>query len=76
MSGSRTPKSRSKPQNQTYTVVKVWRTKGGRAIPVTKLMPKSWDYVIITVLKKGPNELVLKLEPVRKQEFMDDDRYR
>jgi len=69
----------SDPQSKTknnFLVLRVWKSKKGRSISVTKLLPPTWSYVIVTILKKTSNEVVLKLEPVKKQEFMDEDRYR
>ena len=65
----------SDPQAKTdYLVLKVWKSKKGRSISVTKLLPPSWKYVVVTVLKKTANEVVLKLEPVRQPVSMDEER--
>ena len=65
----------SDPQTKNnFLVLRVWKSKKGRSISVTKLIPASWSYVIVTVLKRTANELVLKLEPVRQPVSMDEER--
>ena len=67
----------SDPQSKTknnFLVLRVWKSKKGRSISVTKLLPPTWSYVIVTVLKRTSNEVVLKLEPVKQPIEMDEDR--
>jgi len=67
----------SDPQTQipnNFLVLRVWKSKKGRSISVTKLLPPTWSYVIVTILKRTSNEVVLKLEPVKQPIEMDEDR--
>jgi len=69
----------SDPRTQTennFLVLKVWRSKRFRSISVSKLIPSTWSYVIVTILKKTDNEVVLKLEPVRKPEEVYQEKGR
>ena len=43
---------------------------------VSKIVPPSWDYTVVTILKKTDSEVIIKLEPVRQPIEMDEDSMR